>query len=311
VWRAEELPSALQGLIRGPRLGQSEQEVWTGRLLGAPGRPTGVLIVGFEDADAARRARNRLLALATDGHLALDNAQLFDGTRARATDAARRGIAADLHDGVAQSLAHLRMELELLARDEAQDPELGRLAMVAGTALADLRGMIAGLREATDHDLAAVLTRHVDAVTSANGPAMTLRCDGANQLDPARNEEVVRIAQEAISNALRHAQARSIGIGLQQDEVEVRLLVTDDGVGFGAVSPESGGGVGLASMHDRARALHGTLEIEPREQGGTRVLLTVPVGRTLTPPTADAHPLRRRTDRLRPESHHDHARRRR
>lgn len=298
TWPATQLPVALQGLIRGPRLDPSDQEIWTGRVLGDPSRPTGVILAGFADLDAARRARHRLNTLATDGHLALDNAQLFDGTRTRATDAARRGIAADLHDGVAQSLAHLRMELELLARTDGGHTELQRLATVAGTALADLRGMIAGLRETSDDDLAVMLTRHVDAVTSSNGPSIEVACDGPNQLDPERSEAVLRIAQEALSNALRHARAQAIRIGLHQDEAEVRLLVVDDGVGLGTASTESGGGVGLASMQERARALHGTLEIEPRERGGTRVLLTVPVPRPRLPLSAAAHPMRRRTDRV-------------
>jgi signal transduction histidine kinase len=287
-------PSALPPALRPACTGHPD---WIVLALGEAHRPAGVLLVGFDLREPARRARPRLSSLAGDGRLALENARLFDGTRVRAADAARRNVAGDLHDGVAQSLAHLRIELELRARDADQDPELARLARVADTALLDLRATIAGLRAPLDHDLGALLERHIDDLQSPRGPSIEFRREGANRLDPERAEEVLRVAQEALSNALRHASAETIEVFLVQDDDEVRLVVRDDGTGPGRPSPHGGGGIGLRSMRERAERLHGELELERRPDGGSRVALTLPTtGPTGRPAGGELHH-RRRTDR--------------
>jgi signal transduction histidine kinase len=237
------------------------------------------LLGGFHQSELARAARLRLQSVATDGGLALDNARLFDGTRARAADVARRRVASDLHDGVAQSLAHLRMELELLALADgpSESGELSRLARVAGSALVDLRGTIAGLRTATDGDLATMLERHVSDLRGRRGPEIELECSGDAPIDPDRSEQLLRVAQEALSNAVCHAGATTITVTLERDEDTVLLVVEDDGVGRGAASTtQRGGGVGLRSMHERAEALSGELEVRDRSGGGTVVTLRCP-----------------------------------
>jgi signal transduction histidine kinase len=287
-------PSALPPALRPACTGHPD---WIVLALGESHRPAGVLLVGFDLREPARRARPRLNSLAIDGRLALENARLFDGTRVRAADAARRNVAGDLHDGVAQSLAHLRIELELRARDADQDPELARLARVADTALLDLRATIAGLRAPLDHDLGALLERHIDDLQSPRGPSIEFRREGANRLDPERAEEVLRVAQEALSNALRHASAETIEVVLVQDDDEVRLVVRDDGTGPDRPSPHGGGGVGLRSMRERAERLHGELDLERRPDGGSRLVLTLPTARPTERPAGGEHHGRRRTDR--------------
>jgi signal transduction histidine kinase len=248
---------------------------WLAFPLGAAEAPTGLLLAGTSDADSARAARQRMASLAADGSLALENARLFDGTRARAADAARKRVAGDLHDGVAQSLAHLRLELELLAR-ERSDGELGRLSRVAGTALVDLRSTIHDLRTAAEGDLASRLTRHVDELRSPRGPDLTLRLDAIPPLSADRVDEAMRIAQEAISNALRHAQASTITVLLAEVDGDIELRVADDGVGPDAPTHQAGGGVGLRSMQERAERLGGSIEVAPGASGGTVVAVAFP-----------------------------------
>jgi signal transduction histidine kinase len=272
---------------------------WLCVRLGPLEQPVGLLLVAVDDAEVGAQLRPSLATLGEDASIALQNARLFDGTLARATDAARRRLAADLHDGVAQSLAHLKMELELHAWDggrRSADAELGRLARVAGTALTDLRATIAGLRTDATGDLAVLLQQHVAEVTSMGGPRIDLEIVGAGELTPERGDDVLRVAQEALSNALRHAQATVITVSLERDDHLVELVVEDDGVGRDNGSSRAGGGVGLPSMHERAERLGGTLTVRARLGGGTVVALRCPTRPSRPPsrptPVATASPRR-------------------
>ena len=263
----------------------------------------GALLIGVDEPDAVRSARPRLVALAEDGAVALQNAQLFDGTRERAAQAARTHLAADLHDGTAQALAHLRMELELLSMtaDEGLRGELERLGRVARTALEDLRATISGLRSDREGDLAEAIYRHIDHLTKRDGPVVTFEHRGDARLDAITTDEVLRVVQEALSNALRHADASTIEVSLERQPGALRLVVADDGRGFGddehaePVAPVTSSGVGLRSMHERAARLDGRLTIRSQDGGGTRVELTCdPDRRGSSEPMAATDPTSRR-----------------
>jgi signal transduction histidine kinase len=276
------LPPDLQALAR-------VHPHWLALRIGPDDALIGVLLIGFDDLEHGRAARSRLDSIAMDGALAFENARLFDGTRVRAADAARRRIAGDLHDGVAQSLAHIRMELELLAlaSDEPGGGEIGRLSRVAGSALEDLRATIGGLRRPLAGDLPTMLTTHVEDVRSAAGPELTLEISWRTELAPDRAEDVLRIGQEAISNALRHARASQVTVTLEADAHELTLAVEDDGIGPDGRTVHPGTGVGFRSMRERAGQLDGSLEIRERLGGGTVVLLRCPTERASTPLVPD------------------------
>lgn len=276
VHRAEALPPVL-------RRACDEHPFWVSRRLGRGAAPSAVLLAGTDDRPDADRLAAAVVAVAEDGELALDNARLFDGTRVRAADAARRGLAADLHDGVAQSLAHLRMELELRADDH--DPETGRLARLAADALEDLRATISGLRAPLDGDLASRLARHVEDVRPTSGPTIELDTAGRATIEPERAEHLLRIAQEAISNALRHAEATTITVALEVDDTTVELVVEDDGRGRDAPTDQRGGGIGLRSMRERSERLAGVLTVRDRIGGGTVVTVRCSPTRSRPSPT--------------------------
>jgi signal transduction histidine kinase len=292
---AHELPVEL-------RRACADHGCWLGARLGPETDPVGLLLVAVRRPAAIADVRPTLDRLGGDAAIALQNARLFDGTLARAADAARRRLAADLHDGVAQSLAHLKMELELLTMADGRrssDAELTRLTGVADTALTDLRATIAGLRAEPTGDLANRLAQHVAAVTPRGGPRIHLDVVGVADLTPERADDALRIAQEALSNALRHAGATAVTVSLERDAVLTELVVEDDGHGRAHDSVRSGGGIGLRSMHERAERLGGVVSVRDRVGGGTVVTLRFPTrdGGEVPPslPTLSA--------RLRPSTH--------
>ena len=251
--------------------------------------PPHVLVVGFRPPAPDRASLARLNIIAEDAGVALDNARLFDDTRNLAQRAARRRVAAELHDGVAQSLTHLRMELELLARDrddEDERDELARLARVATTALEDLRSTIADLRTAGDSDLGRMIERHLDDVRTSHGPQLELDRDPGLELDPNQAEVALRAVQEAVSNAIQHAEATRVRVSLRRDGDQLQLDVADDGRGgitaraHHAPSDDPAAalrGVGLDSLHERAQRLRGELEITEPTDGGTLITLRFPI----------------------------------
>ena len=266
-----------QGLPPAIRPAAAAARHWTALALGPSEDLAGVVVVGFDDLDSGRAARPRLAAVAADAGIALDNARLFDGTQARAADTARRRLAGDLHDGVAQSLAHLRMELELRALAAGDDSEeLARLAHLARHTLQELRATISDLRRPLDGDIDVQLRRHIDRLTSGSAPPIDFASYGRAAVDPARAEQVLRVAQEALSNALRHARAERITVTLERDTAALELTVEDDGIGLRGPSPTAGGGVGMRSMRERATLLGGSLDVRERRGGGTVVHLRCP-----------------------------------
>lgn len=302
--RVLDLPGHLPGDVLAPLLDVPQEPVppaqlpapldarcadvplWLVVPLGRDEVPTDVLLVGFDEADACQAVAPQLLPIADDASLALDNARLFEGTRSRAVDTARRQLAADLHDGVAQSLAHLRMELELLAmRDASSRAEAERLAKVAESALLDLRRTISGLRLAREDALGTRLERHLREVRTAHGPRIDLIVLAEVPLDASTTEEAFRVAQEAVSNALRHAVANEITVVLDRRAGGLLLSIEDDGVGLDPDAVDGTAGVGLASMRERARRLQAELRIEATDPGGTRIVLELP-GRQPGPASA-------------------------
>ncbi len=287
----------LQGLLHRRRVLRGDRDLpealatacghapyWRLLPLGGARPAEAALLAGFGTLESARTARTTLRAVAQDGGLALDNARLFDRTQLRAADAARRRIASELHDGVAQSLAHLKLELGLLGRGEVADQEeLVRLSRVADSALTDLRETIAGLRAPAASDLGMLLARHVEDLRSERGPRITLTVEDRVLLDPERADEALRVSQEALSNALRHAAATWIELRLSIEAGVVTLRITDDGVGADGSRPSThaGGGVGLDSMRERAERLGGQLRFGVSASGGVAVDLSFPAVPTL------------------------------
>jgi two-component system sensor histidine kinase UhpB len=192
----------------------------------------------------------------------------------------RARIARDLHDEVNQSLTGLLLRLEA-AREKAP-PELIRELVetktLANQAMQELLALARQLRPAALDDLGlkAALAGHVDELAGQGGLLTSFDAQGDfSDLAPDVQLVVYRVAQEAISNALRHSGANSVRVSLLRENGEVELRVGDDGHGF--TFEQATSGIGLAGMRERALLVGGDLRVESRPELGTRVSLRVPI----------------------------------
>jgi signal transduction histidine kinase len=257
--------------------------------LGVPIAARGEVIAAFyltdrEGADEFSPSDQRLIEmLAAHAAVAIENARLLERSRELSIVEERNRLARELHDAVSQKLFSLVFNAEsaatLLDRDPAAAAEqVARLGELAHEALGELRELIFELRPASleDEGLAATLRKHVDMLRRVHGRAVELRISGAAAPAPD-DADVFRIAQEALTNALRHADAERIELRLAARDGRLTLTVADDGVGFDPAAPGlRSRRLGLTSMEERARALGASLAVVSRPGDGTTVTLEVP-----------------------------------
>ena len=260
---------------------------------------------GFDAADQAV-----IELLAAHAAIAIANAGLYERSRELSMLEARNRLALELHDAVSQKLFSLVLTAEAAGEQLARDPDaarasLGRLRALAGEALEELRSLIFELRppELERDGLCGALRKHAEmlrrlhhveidvyiddsvvAGPAAGGGTTGAAAPGAGTAAPgargsARDHEILRVAQEALQNAIRHSAARRLGVRLGREDGRLRLEVSDDGAGFDPADPElRSRRLGLTSMEERAQRLGGTLEIRSAPGAGTTVRLEAPGG---------------------------------
>ncbi|MEO3873894.1 ATP-binding protein [Nonomuraea sp. B12E4] len=235
----------------------------------------GRLECGPREAGPLTREDRRLLAaLAVPAGLAIQSAGLV-GRLVNAQEAERRRIERNIHDGVQQQLVALIAGLEL-ARATGADPDiLAHLREQARQTLHDLRELAAGI-----HPSALSQGGLVEAVEErCSGLPVQTTVTSSPALRTRRFPDEIEGAayftvSEAVANALKHAGATRIQVGLAQSGGRLRATVTDDGTGF---DPSATGRRGLATLSDRLNALGGELIVESEPGKGTRVNAWVPV----------------------------------
>ncbi len=200
----------------------------------------------------------------------------------------QRRIARDLHDGIGQSLTSLLLGLRAAAEvptfEEAR-ARLGELRGITAALLDEVRRLARGLRPSVldDLGLAAVLERYAADYTQAHGIAVDVCApDRALARLPAEVETALyRIAQETLTNVLKHAAAKAVSLVVRRESSGVHLTVEDDGRGFDSdallQAPGAGKGLGLLDIRERAALLNGAVTIESRPGSGTTVHVCIPL----------------------------------
>jgi two-component system, NarL family, sensor histidine kinase UhpB len=236
--------------------------------------------------------RDRELArLTTTFNRMLDNLESYHvrltGVAIRALNAEeeeRKRIARELHDDTAQSLAALLIRLRLLrAADDRQVREatLDELREEIGEALERIRRFARGLRPPALDELGLVpaLESHVRSLSESVGTTIRVEAEPLEAgLSPEAELALYRIAQEAISNAVRHADAQRVLVRISQERGALLLSVADDGRGFDVerVMASEERGLGLFGMRERAAYIGAQVVIRSERGVGTEVRVTVP-----------------------------------
>ncbi|MGI5449047.1 GAF domain-containing sensor histidine kinase [Streptomyces sp. CA-243310] len=236
---------------------------------------------GFTDED-----EELLSLLAQHAAIALTNARLYERSRELTIAEERSRLAHELHDAVSQKLFSLRLTAQaasaLVDRDPARaKDELQQVAALAAEAADELRAAVTELRPAAlDEDgLVATLRDHVRVLDRAHTAHVTFTCDGVRALPATQEEAVLRVAQEALHNALRHSGAETVEVTLLRRGAGALLSVRDDGRGFSPSTVRTAGRhLGLVSMRDRASGVGGRLEVHSEPAKGTTIEMEVPGG---------------------------------
>ena len=206
------------------------------------------------------------------------------GLRGRVAERERLGR--ELHDGLAQILASLLVDLDAIqhllqsGREADAVGEVERMRAQTASLYDDVRDVVSDLRTpVAEHGIGAALEEQALAFEERHGITVHLQTDDLEPLPTSVAWQLFRIVQQALANIRQHSGASNVWITLTSTGEELELTVADDGRGFDPAAPPEPGSIGLASMRERTRELGGSFRVEPRQGGGTCVRVVLPAVR--------------------------------
>lgn len=238
-------------------------------------------IVVAESADGHSQRVLDLLELELEQFsLKLDTALAFDEIRALATMEERQRLAREIHDGIAQEISALGYvvdDLTATATSDQQKRKLDALRSELSRVVSELRLSIFDLKSEVSGGLGSALSAHVRQVGSRSGMTVHLTLDEApTRLRPEVEAELLRIAQEAVTNARKHSGAANLWVDCRISPPYARLEIADDGRGLGRARDDS---YGIGIMRERAARINADLLISDSASAdrghGTTVVVTV------------------------------------
>jgi signal transduction histidine kinase len=208
----------------------------------------------------------------------------------------RRHMARELHDEIGQSLTAVKINLQRIrGKDAISAPGLEESVGLIEGLLDQVRGLSLDLRPAVldDLGLASALRWHVDRLAQRTGLETRFIADSlSGRLDSDIETACFRVAQEALTNVVRHARARHIAINLIQANNALELIIRDDGIGFDADlardRARQGASLGLLGMQERVALLGGQFTIAAAPGSGTDVKARFPLASTRPQPGTTA-----------------------
>lgn len=249
-------------------------------------------LIGILVTETATRLHDSAVeALQTDLEvlaLRLDAALAFDEIRALATMEERQRLAREIHDGIAQEISALGYAVDDLiytAVSDQQSRKLTALRAELTRVVSELRLSIFDLRSEASAGLGSALSDYVRQVGERSGMTVHLTLDQApTRLRPEIEAEMLRIAQEAITNARKHSGAENLWVDCRIRPPHARIVITDDGKGLGRARPDS---YGLGIMRERAARINADLQIDGADHdGGRGTSVVVRIGPETPTPTS-------------------------
>jgi signal transduction histidine kinase len=272
------------------------------------GKAQGVIVVWSDQPDAFTNRQMRLLsALAAQAAIAIRNARLFqENARLQASvlaererviaaeEQVREALACDLHDGPIQLVSGIKMRLDFCQKALERDPSLlpeqiTHMQELAEHAVHQMRTMLFELRPLAletgglEAALRVFLERQQEEIETTRLTLNVETCQPnpeISRLEPKVEAVIFAIVQEAVNNALKHAQASRIEVHLKETPTAIHASILDDGVGFEADkvmrSYEQQGSLGLVNIRERAELIGGELTLESLPDQGTRIAVCVP-----------------------------------
>ncbi len=262
----------------------------------------GQLVVGYRrNHDFASREIRLLYSLAEKSSIALANAHLYDsllsrerelemlsGARVKAQEEERRRIAREIHDSLGQMLTAIKFNVEILEdatnlQAEEDRKRITEIKSLLDNAMAEAREISYNLMPSVlvDFGLVPAVQFLVEQFSKSSHLNVHIHVSGVeNRLDPSIEVGLYRIAQEALTNITKHAEATTVNIQLLGDSKSIRLTVEDDGKGFliNRLEPrkDQRHGMGLVSMRERAASFNGLFMLDSRPGRGTEIIVEIP-----------------------------------
>lgn len=227
-----------------------------------------------------RRELDLLSTIASQVGVAIERARLAEESVRLARAEERTRIARDLHDTLTQGLTAIGLHVEAALTgvdDAAARGELERALDVTRTSLDEARRALRTLRGSplNGRPLPEAIAGLGRELTAETGVRVHVRSNTRSPVPSAVEEQLFRIAAEALTNIRRHAHARDVDVTLTQKGREIRLTIADDGTGFARRA--RGEGFGIEGMRERARLLGGRLVVRANPGGGTQVVAAIPI----------------------------------
>ncbi len=236
--------------------------------------------IGFELNELADKLQKQVTSLQ---NLANQKADLAEKARSAAIIEERQRLARDLHDAVSQQLFALNMmasaSIKMLDRDrETAKSQMLDVADLASKAQVEMRALLLHLRpiHLSEDSLCEGIKKLVDELEKKSGVTFYLALDELPELPGGIEENLFRIVQESLGNALRHAEASEIRITVKLKKKQFLLHIKDNGKGF-EMNENKKGAYGLDSMQERSNEIGGQFRVSSRPDEGTLVEVRVPV----------------------------------
>ncbi|KXK10869.1 MAG: putative two component system histidine kinase [Chloroflexi bacterium OLB14] len=248
-------------------------------------RIIGALCVGSPAQNQFQvESANMLTKLASVAAIALENARLFAQAERHATLEERRRVAAEMHDGLGQTLSYLGLMTDQVVnflsdgKDGAALERLKKTRETIGKATSDVRRAINSLMDETpaNKDLWTRLHDTAEEIASGHNLKLVWLSDNDSVPDVSAQtaEQIHTITREALINVARHANAKQVKLHVGRDDKNYFVIIADDGVGFNTSQPAPNGHFGLQIMQARAKHIGGEINYQSKQGSGTQVTLT-------------------------------------